>query len=186
MSRGYDDDRDDYEDDRDEAPEPRERGNSDDAVRARTNLPAIFLILIGIFNLLGCFGCLFVAITTATTSLEEFEARQKAAEQMMPQLKNLQEEAKKQGQAVSYADQKRQGVIMYSIGAVINLIGAILPILGGIAMFRLSGYGLAMAGAVVAAIPCLSVASCPCLFGLGLGIWAISVLVNPEVKSAFR
>jgi hypothetical protein len=50
-------------------------------------------------------------------------------------------------------------------------------------MKKLESYGLAMAASIIAMIPCVS--PC-CLLGLPIGIWALVVLMKPEVKSAFH
>lgn len=50
-------------------------------------------------------------------------------------------------------------------------------------MMRLEQWGLALAGSILAMIPCLS--PC-CILGLPFGIWAIVVLTQPDVKAAFR
>jgi len=72
------------------------------------------------------------------------------------------------------------------LGLVFNVIWLLmggLVIFGALKMRKLESYGLSMAAAVLAALPCTS----PCCFlGLPLGIWAIVVLMNQEVKSAFR
>jgi hypothetical protein len=52
-------------------------------------------------------------------------------------------------------------------------------------MLKLQNHSLAMAASVIAAIPLPCVSPC-CLIGLPIGIWAIVVLMKPEVKSAFR
>jgi hypothetical protein len=78
------------------------------------------------------------------------------------------------------------GLFSGVIGLVFNVIWLLmggLVIFGAIKMKKLEGYGLAMAASVIAAIPCTS----PCCFlGLPLGIWAIVVLMNQDVKNAFR
>jgi hypothetical protein len=71
------------------------------------------------------------------------------------------------------------GVIFDALGLLIS--AAIL--VGGLMMFKLRAYGLCVAAAVLALVPCVS--PCCCL-GLPLGIWALVVLFKPEVKSAFR
>jgi len=53
---------------------------------------------------------------------------------------------------------------------------------GSIKMLRLQNYGIAVAAAIVAMLPC----QCCCLFGLPFGIWALVVLNKPEVKSQFE
>ena len=56
-------------------------------------------------------------------------------------------------------------------------------IFGAVKMMNLQSYGLAMAAAIVASIPCIS--PCCCLAMIP-GIWSIVVLTNAEVKAAFR
>jgi hypothetical protein len=49
-------------------------------------------------------------------------------------------------------------------------------------MKKLKNWNLAMAGSILAMIPCIS--PC-CIMGLPIGIWAVIVLMKPEIKSAF-
>lgn len=51
-------------------------------------------------------------------------------------------------------------------------------------MHVLRSYGMALTGAVISVIPLLG--SPCCVLGLPFGIWALVVLNNPSVKSAFR
>jgi hypothetical protein len=67
------------------------------------------------------------------------------------------------------------------------LIGLVVPIvvlLGTIRMEKLQSYGFAMTTAILSIIPCTS----PCCFLIGtpIGIWALWVLTDPDVKAAFR
>jgi hypothetical protein len=67
------------------------------------------------------------------------------------------------------------------------LIGLVVPIvvlLGTIRMEKLQSYGFAMTAAILSIIPCTS----PCCFLIGtpIGIWALWVLTDPDVKAAFR
>jgi len=73
-----------------------------------------------------------------------------------------------------------------TIGVVSSIIGILvsgLIFLGATKMKKLESYGLAMAATIIAMIPCFS--PC-CLLGLPIGIWALVVLLKPEVKSAFH
>ncbi len=77
---------------------------------------------------------------------------------------------------------------MYSgtLGLVSNSLGILLSAVifyGGLKMKRLENYGLAMAASILSIVPCTS--PC-CLLGIPIGIWALVVLMKPEVKSAFR
>jgi len=69
------------------------------------------------------------------------------------------------------------------VAAPIQIAISIFLLIAATRMKRLENYGLALAGAIVAAIPCT--APC-CLVGVGFGIWALVVLCDANVKSAFR
>jgi hypothetical protein len=70
------------------------------------------------------------------------------------------------------------GVCLFaSLANVFNLVAAIQ-------MVRVRMWGLALAGCIVAAIPLTS--SACCILTLPFSIWAIVVLVKPEVRAAFR
>jgi hypothetical protein len=58
---------------------------------------------------------------------------------------------------------------------------AILMWVGATRMARLQSWGLSLAAAIAALLPC----SCCCILGLPLGIWAIVILAKPDVKAAF-
>jgi hypothetical protein len=60
---------------------------------------------------------------------------------------------------------------------------AVVIFMGAGKMKRLESYGFAMAVSIIAMIPCIS--PC-CLIGLPMGIWALVVLLDPNVKAAFR
>lgn len=64
------------------------------------------------------------------------------------------------------------------VGILIGLIGTI----GGVQMIRRRTWALAVAGAFAAALPC----TCGFPLGLPVGVWALLVLANPAVRSAFR
>jgi hypothetical protein len=77
------------------------------------------------------------------------------------------------------------GIFSGVIGLVFNVVWLLMGgvvIFGAMKMQKLQSYGLAMAAAVIAALPCTS--PC-CLLGLPIGIWAIVVLMNQSVKAAF-
>ena len=72
------------------------------------------------------------------------------------------------------------------IGVVFSVIGLIMSVvvfMGASKMKNAESYGFAMAASILAMIPCIS--PC-CLLGLPLGIWALVVLLKPEVKAAFQ
>jgi hypothetical protein len=67
--------------------------------------------------------------------------------------------------------------------SLICIVIAAVVLFGAIKMKKLENHGLALAASILAMIPCLS--PC-CLLGLPIGIWALVVLLKPEVKSAFH
>jgi hypothetical protein len=70
-------------------------------------------------------------------------------------------------------------------GAVAGVLSGVLAIVAGVRMLALKSYGLAVFSSVVLAIPCVSCSAC-CGLGEGIGIWALVVLMNEEVRAAFR
>jgi hypothetical protein len=65
------------------------------------------------------------------------------------------------------------------LGPVFSLV----TLLGGIQMARGRGYKLALAGAILAAIPTCNLC---CGVSTGVGIWALIILHRPEVKAGFK
>lgn len=73
-----------------------------------------------------------------------------------------------------------------SLGVVSSVIGLAIGgviLAGALKMKEGRSYGFALAAAILAMVPCVS--PCCCL-GLPFGIWALVVLIKPEVKAAFR
>lgn len=80
------------------------------------------------------------------------------------------------------------GMMAGSIGMVFRVLGlgaSGFVIYGSMQMKGLKNYTMALVAAIVAVIPCFI--PCPCCFvGIAAGIWAIIVLIKPEVKAAFE
>jgi hypothetical protein len=77
-------------------------------------------------------------------------------------------------------------VMASGLGVVVGIVAIIMSGLiffGAIKMKKPENYNLAMAASIIAMVPCLS--PC-CLIGLPIGIWALVILMKPEVKSAFH
>jgi len=70
------------------------------------------------------------------------------------------------------------GIAVAAIGIVINAI----IIFGALGMKDLRNYGLAMTAAILSIVPC----SCCCLISLPIGVWSLVVLLDSNVKAAFR
>lgn len=74
-------------------------------------------------------------------------------------------------------------IIINVIWAFISLSMSLVVLYGAIQMKKLNSFGISMAAAIIALIPCLS----PCyLLGIPFGIWALVVMNKPEVKQAFK
>ena len=88
--------------------------------------------------------------------------------------------------AMARGTQGMPSMLSGGIGAVFNVIGLVMAVvvfMGASKMKNAESFGFSMAAAIIAMIPCVS--PC-CLLGLPLGIWALIVLLKPEVKSAFQ
>lgn len=66
--------------------------------------------------------------------------------------------------------------------AVPTLLVYPLAIVGGLRMKQLRNHRLAVASSIVVMLPC----SCAFLAGLPIGLWSLTVLTTPEVKSRFH
>lgn len=72
----------------------------------------------------------------------------------------------------------------FAIGqTAIGLAITVVIILGGLKMRQLESYGLALTASILAWIPCTS--PC-CIISIPFGIWAFVVLLDKNVKQAFR
>jgi len=67
----------------------------------------------------------------------------------------------------------------------LQLVGSSLLLASGVLMVRLRSWNLAVAGSIVALIPCLYNCCC-CVTNIPLGIWALILLVRSDIKNAFR
>jgi hypothetical protein len=152
-------------------------GLSTEAARERVRLPAIFLIVLGALNLLAALGCFGFGAFFKSMPADKFEKMMEA--QNPGQLADL----KKQGWTV-------QDVLnIYIRGGfgegVVALVASLVTILGGVRMLSLKNYGFAVLASVVTAVPCISPSAC-CIVGIVIGIWSVVVLMNPDVRGAFR
>ena len=145
--------------------------------RQRVQLPAIFLMIVGGLNLLVTLYFVVNGIYIATAPPERLAESQA----MTARIFGVSAEAGKK----TPAEIKSQGILVSAVGAGLTFVCALLSILGGWRMYSLRSYGLSVVGAVAAAIPCLSGSAC-CGLGEGVGLWALIVLLKPEVRDAFR
>jgi hypothetical protein len=155
------------------------------AAAARVSVPGILLIVVGVLNLLGAALFGFQVVDAARTPPAEFAARQEIGMDMLkkifPQMaEEIDKQPKQDPQGL-----KNQSLMVNGGLLIILLIVGIIPIIAGARMRGLRGYGLAIAGAILAAFPCIAPGCC-FIIGPVAGIWSLVVLSNAEVKAAFK
>jgi len=148
-------------------------------VKDRVQAPAIGLIVVGTLNLFFALYMAFNSVVTTVLPAEKLKAQQAKMYEMLPPA--MREEA---GQRTA-AEMKTQALLINWPLTLFALLASVLPIAGGVRMLSLKSYALGVCGAICAAVPCISVTAC-CGLGEIVGIWALVVLLNPDVKSAFR
>jgi hypothetical protein len=163
---------------------PDPYGSSREAASGKAVPAGICLFIVGLVNLLLPGFLLVTAVNIARISPEkaaEMQAEQiRLLRQMMPSIADEME--KKQAPP---EESLRQAMMYYFVWGAVTGLGCLLTMIGGWRMWSLRNYGLAVTGAIVAAIPCVSCAGC-CGIGEGIGIWALVVLLNTDVRAAFR
>jgi hypothetical protein len=60
---------------------------------------------------------------------------------------------------------------------------SLIILMAGVRMLSLHSYGLAVAGSILAM---MNISECCCLLGLPVGIWALVMLMLPDVRDAFQ
>jgi hypothetical protein len=146
-------------------------------VQARVQGPAIGLIIVGVINLLLALYAGFSGLQAAAMPAEvekQIEAMQ--GPENMKQLKQL---------GISIRDIITWEIYWFLSEGVLGMVTAILGIIAGVRMLSLKSYGFSVFTSILVAIPCISCSGC-CGLGEGIGIWALVVLMNEEVKAAFR
>jgi hypothetical protein len=169
-----------YEEDRLDTP-ASEQG----VAASRVSAPSILLIIVGVLNLLGALYAGFNLIVAVVTPVEQFATQQEMTMDFMKKImpgasKELEKQPKQDPQQL-----KNQGIMFNGVWLVLLVGLAIVPLIGGIRMRQLRGYGLAMTAAIFALFPCLDPGCC-LIIGPVAGIWTLVVLSNADVKAAFH
>jgi hypothetical protein len=156
--------------------DPYEPSANPDAVRGRVMPPAIMLIIVNVLNMLFGLGIAANGAYIAAQGPDELRRKSLESLKTVPEWRTFIENQDKQ---TTY----NWAVAEYLGGGVLWLLLSILALIGAIRMISLKNYGLAMTSAVLTVIPCVT--PC-CLLGQGAGIWALIVLMNNDVRAAFR
>ena len=160
-------------------PTPPVGNNDADAQRNaaldKVKVPAIFLIVVWSLSLLSHFVGLLMRIIGHGAQGQQMEVimdgLRKAnpdIERQLPFLRSL------------FDSMQAMGVVLTILAIVLCVVGLI----AAIKMLQLRTFGLVMAGAILAVIPCNT--TCCCLLGMPIGIWALVVVNSRTVRNQFR
>jgi len=144
----------------------------------QVSLPAIGLMIVGGARLLLCLSSVFVQIVLILgfTGLNTFIRPTNHVAGLMGPLAS--------------------GAIGIGFG-VVGIAANLFLLYGAMQMRSLKHYGLAFAASIIALVPIFSLSGGCCCLGcfagvfvlllsIGSGIWALVVLVKPEIKAAFQ
>jgi hypothetical protein len=128
-------------------------------VTSKLRLPAVGLISLGALNILAS----IVLILGRLASLIKGEERV------------IVNDAERLGYEVS--------MVYFPLVSLISIAAAPIIMYGGVQMLSARKYSVALLAAILALMPFSSLC---CVLGVPIGIWAIVVLRNPEVRAAFQ
>ncbi len=138
--------------------------------------PAIALIVLGALGaLLGLWS-----VASSTINYLNPEAAVAAQAKVLEDMKNA--EIPEEWMSVLEGYLSQPPGVWPIVMSVVGVLCSLLSVLGGVSMLKQKLYGVCILGAVAGMLP---ISSCCCL-GLPFGIWAIIVLMNADVKAAFR
>jgi hypothetical protein len=149
--------------------------------RPLTDLPGIFLIILGVLSILASLFMGFRAVQVGMTSEQEFQQQLDASRELNEKVFG---KASAQGMPDA-ATMKNLTIGMTAGGGVLGLIASAIMVLGGVRMRQYRSYALSMTASVAAMLPCITCTGC-CGAGQGIGLWAMIVLLKPEVKALFK
>lgn len=161
-----------YPDDRFE--EARRDPRMLEQARNAVAVPATLLILTGALTvILTIIG--FIQLPSLPAQMDENIAKIDADPNMPADQKDMWKDI------FSRFKELAEGPVM-AISYGINMLCAVLILVGGIKLKNLSGPVLPMVSSILAMIPCTI--GCCCLLGLPAGIWALVVINRPYVRAA--
>lgn len=175
MATDRDDRWDDDGNDRSYRDDDRPRADRE-AARRRVATPAILLIVFGLIAVFVEAGSLIATFTAPNILGDQFK---KFIDDMPPGPDKQQMQADFEKDK----DDFRLDTPTNIGGTIVGLVLSLAMLVGGFTMKSMSSYGLAMTGAVCAIIPCVN--GCICL-AMPIGLWAVIVLANSDVKAAFN
>lgn len=142
---------------------------SNEAAAGKVTVPAIGLIVAAILCLLEAIYDL-ISIPSSAAKVQQIEAQMQDNPQAL--------------QFIQKIASITSGPLGYGT-AILQIIIAILILIGAIKMKSLRSYEFAYATAILSVIPCIN-PCCAYILSLIFGIWAMIVLSKPDVKSQFN
>jgi hypothetical protein len=130
-------------------------------------IPAIFLLIIGIFALLADLADILLTMNPNLMPVPK----------LGPEWRELKEKLEEAQQ------QKQDSALFYILFSGLFAVGALIIIVGSIQMMRRRMWGLALAGSIVAM---LHINSGCCVCGIPMGLWALIILCLPHVRAMFE
>jgi hypothetical protein len=157
---------------------------TNDGVRHRVQLPAIFLIVLGVLNLLWVTFLGVVALGYGSITQERWDAMVNSLPpEQRAHYQKMEADIKKGGYTIPGISQGVSTFALITGGTA--LVASLFILLGGILMLQMRGYGFCIFASLLTAVPFVSGSACCCL-GEGIGIWALVVLLSNDVRMAFK
>lgn len=154
--------------------------------RERVQIPGMLLIAVGVLNLLvalyGGFATARVALIPADRLYAETVEQLERTADLFPTLRKPLMESIEQSTPQQL---KFQSLIQAIVPTALWLLSAALILFGGVRMLAMRSFGLCVLAAIVAAVPCVSPCGTCCMGNL-VGLWALIVLLAPEVRMTFQ
>lgn len=149
-------------------------GGYDPNAAARVKAPAITMIIIGAIGIvMNTLGGIYSLMTAGA-----------AGELITPEMMDMLNESMGPELAQNYVDfiNLTQSPAYAIVNLIMGLAVNAFVIFGAYQMLKLQRWGIAVGAAILGMIPCIS--PCCCLL-LPIGIWALIVLFDEDVKNAF-
>jgi hypothetical protein len=145
--------------------------------RAKTRPPAIALLILGIwglgFSMLSLLNDLFAR---DATDIRDFRIDE-VPEPVRGMIERIIELSNRYGQ---------HGQIVNVFLSFVQIAALALVIFAAIRMLQLRTWTLAVVASILAMFPCCISCICSCGLAIPIGIWALIVLFDAQVKAAFR
>lgn len=150
------------------------RGANDARAADTVRVPAILLLITGIFTFIGAVANVVFHSTIPDRIDQNIEEIRQDPQMPAKEKENIID-------SLEWLKDVLSNPLMY-VSYAVGAVAGILIIIGSVQMLNLSGLALPVTACILAMIPCFS--GCCCVVGLPAGIWGLVVLSQPYVKEA--